>query len=484
MSLRLKFNLLLSLTIALLTGALVWQQVHSTRRGVHEEIEVASLVAGKVLARVNEVYQDSGSQAMLIFLDRLGRVPANDITLYDQQGKVLYRSPPTQYKAGRAAPVWFAKLVSPVDTDKSFDLRNGQLVVRSDASRAALDGWDEFKLLLAIIGIGFLLLLLLAYWVIGRAMAPFNRITEGLQSVQAGNYQTRLPELRGAEANTVGKTFNAMVDSVSESLAAREAAAHANAELARNRELTHEIQRRIEHEHKSLARELHDELGQHVTAIKSMGVSISRRASDEQSPIGQAASLIVESADRIHLVVRDMLTRLRPVSLDQFGLADALGDLIADWRLKYPEMQFTLRIGPGLEEMPAAVATAAFRIAQESITNAVRHSGAQLVELNLRSLDNMLVLQIQDNGSKAQQEPLTPGFGLSGMDERASAVGGQVEFGRTRAGGVQIRARLPLVETDDLTKENVGDVDLAASPAPSQIVNSPLVHERPSGGQS
>ncbi|MFK7964158.1 MAG: ATP-binding protein [Burkholderiaceae bacterium] len=454
MSLRLKINVLLTVLIALLTVALVTQQLRSTRTSVHEEVELAGLVAARVLARVNQVYKEAGSEGMLPFLEGLGRVPANDIRLLSSEGELLYQSPPTQYKVGREAPAWFAKIVSPDDHDQTFELQDSQLVVRSDASRAALDGWDNAKVLLAIVGIGGLLLNLLAYWIVGRAMAPFNRIAEGLEAVQAGDYQTRLPELRGREARAMGHTFNAMVDSVNDSLAAREAAAHATAELARNRELTSEIQRRIEHDHKALARELHDELGQHVTAIKSMGVSIGRRTSESESPIAQAAGLIVQSADRIHAVVRSMLTRLRPVSLDQFGLADALGDLIADWRTQHPQMQFTLRIGPGLESMPAQVATAAFRIAQESVTNAVKHAGAGLIEVNLRSLDNMLVLQVQDNGQGLGDPSLKPGFGLTGMRERATALGGAVEFGRSRLGGVQVRARLPL--TDEVEQTPAG----------------------------
>lgn len=446
MSLRLKINLLLTVLIALLTVALVTQQLRTTRTSVHEEVELAGLVATRVLARVNQVYKEAGSEGMLPFLEGLGRVPANDISLYGQDGALLYQSPPTQYKVGREAPAWFAQIVSPPDHDQTFELLDGQLVVRSDASRAALDGWDNAKILLAIVGFGGVLLNLLAYWLVGRAMAPFSKIAAGLEAVQAGDYQTRLPALRGAEAKAMGLSFNAMVDSVNDSLSARETAARATAELARNRELTSEIQRRIEHDHKALARELHDELGQHVTAIKSMGVSIGRRTPDTESPVAQAAGLIVQSADRIHTVVRSMLTRLRPVSLDQFGLADALGDLIADWRLQHPEMQFMLRIGPGLEQMPSQVATAAFRIAQESVTNAVKHSGAGLIEINLRSLDNMLVLQVQDNGQGPVDPAMTAGFGLTGMHERATAVGGSFEYGRSRSGGVQVRARLPLSE--------------------------------------
>lgn len=449
MSLRLQINLLLTLIISLLAAALLWQQVRTTRISVGEEIEASARVSTTILQRVADDYRMLGTAGMHEFLKDLGRVRANDVYLFDAQGQEIYRSPASDYKSGREAPAWFARQVAPQPESRILSLDDGRLEIRPDASRAILDGWEDFQALLAIIGIGFVALNLIAFWMVGRAVAPLTQVVAALRSVQAGNLQTRLPLLRGREANALGTTFNAMVDSVSENIRVREQAAQAKAELAQNRELTREMHERIEHDHKALAHELHDELGQHVTAIKSMGVSMSRRIADRDPALAQAARLIVESADRIHAAVRSMLTRLRPVSLDQFGLADALTDLVSDWRIQHPEKQFVLRIGPGLDKIPARVATAAFRIGQESVTNAVRHSGAKQIHINLRLLDSMLVLQVEDNGIglgaglPPANAPDT-GFGLSGMRERAGALGGQLEIGESRAGGLLVRARLPI----------------------------------------
>ena len=444
MSLRFKINLLLLLIFALLASALVWQQLRSTRVDVQQEFAMAGTVASRVLARIGEVNQDAGAAAVQTFLERLGRVPAVEITRYDQLGKALYRSPPNPNPLGREVPAWFMQLLSPAQTDQRLDLADGQVVIHPSASRAALAGWDECLLLLAIVGGGYLLLSLLVYWLIGRAMKPLHRVVEALHQVGEGNYQTRLPTMHGAEARALGRTFNDMAASIDRNLTARAAQARTEGEQARNQAQRQAMQRRIDHEQQAFGRDLHDELGQHVTAIKSMGVSISRRVADDQSPIAQAADLIVASADRVHAGMNDMVTRLRPVALDQLGLADALGELITDWRGKLPQMQFTLRIGPELDQVPPEVATAAFRIAQEAVTNAVRHSQAQLIEVNLRAVDAAIVLQVQDNGQGPPEGRLEPGFGLTGMLERASLVDGVVEFGRSRLGGVQVRARLPL----------------------------------------
>lgn len=461
MSLRLQINLLLTIIISLLAFALLWQQVSATRASVHEEIEAAERVATRVLARVSQTNRSSGSAGMLTFLGDLGRLRAIDIKLIDAENHELYASPKSTYKAGNEAPQWFARHVSPARKASVFSLINGQLLVQTDPSRAALDGWDDFKRLLWALGIGFVLLNLLAYWLVGNATRPFSQIMSALHKVKGGDYDIRLPALGGTEANAIGQAFNGMAQSVKESIEVREQAASAAAELAvnrdkatratqelaQNRELSQEYQQRVEHDHGELARELHDELGQHVTAIKSMGVSISRRVTDSDPAIAQASTLIVESADRIHLAMRGILSRLKPVSLDQFGLADAISDMVSDLRLQHPDKKFTVRIGPGLDVIAGQISTTAFRIVQESLTNAIRHAGASTIDVNLRMLNDALVLQVEDNG--IGMPPLsaqTQGFGLNGMRERTTVIGGQLDVGKSRMGGVVVRATLPLTQ--------------------------------------
>ena len=442
MTLRFQITAALVLIITLIAAGLAWQQVRAIRISLAEEIETAGHIATQVMSGVNDIFQKEGSRPMKKFLSRLGRLRAHDIILFDPYGSVLYRAPASTYLTDQKVPEWFVESVAPTNSVRAFSLSNARLLLRTDATKATQEGWIEFKRLLAGIAIGFVLLNLLAYWLVGRAMAPFTRIKTALLAVEKGDYTTQLPELPGAEAKAIGNTFNTMVHSIRDSIVAREAAARTSAELAKNRQLTQEMRQHIEHEHTLLAQELHDELGQHVTAIKSLGVSISRRSASENSDVSNAAGLIVESADRIHAAMRQMLTRLRPASLDQFGLKDALDDLVSDWSIKHPSKKFIFTSNGDTTDISPLVATTAYRIAQESVTNAVRHSGASRIKISLQT-DDHLSLQIEDNGCGIINSESGTKFGLTGMMERATAIDGALKIGQSDSGGVLISAVLP-----------------------------------------
>jgi two-component system sensor histidine kinase UhpB len=112
---------------------------------VREEIAAANIVATQLLSRVAQTYERDGPLPVLLFLKYLGRVRANEITLVDAHGGVLYRSPPATYKAGREAPAWFSALFLPQTSPRVFALAGGaELRVEANATRAVLDGWDDF----------------------------------------------------------------------------------------------------------------------------------------------------------------------------------------------------------------------------------------------------------------------------------------------------------------------------------------------------
>src|SRR6202034_4889697 len=99
--------------MSLFIGTVVYQQVQDTRSSVREEIEGSNQVAAQLFTRVSWVYDVAGLRGMLSFLDQLGRVRANDVSLYDPAGKLVYASPASVYKVGREAPAWYTALVAP-----------------------------------------------------------------------------------------------------------------------------------------------------------------------------------------------------------------------------------------------------------------------------------------------------------------------------------------------------------------------------------
>ncbi|MCY7317228.1 MAG: methanol utilization protein MoxY, partial [Ramlibacter sp.] len=106
MSLRLKINLIVGLLTLLFVAGLLALQIDNLRDSVHEEVVAANQVAAQLLKHVAVVHAAEGSPPMLSFLRGVGRVRSNDITLTDSQGRTLYQSPPSRYKAGRDAPRW------------------------------------------------------------------------------------------------------------------------------------------------------------------------------------------------------------------------------------------------------------------------------------------------------------------------------------------------------------------------------------------
>src|SRR5690606_36266017 len=116
---------------------------------------------------------DQEPERLVEFLDELGRVRAHDITLTGPDGQVLYRSPASTWKVGREAPAWFARLLTPDEPRQRFELAGGgALLLEVDASRAVLDGWDDFLVLLSIAAVMLVVVNAAAFALVRRALKP------------------------------------------------------------------------------------------------------------------------------------------------------------------------------------------------------------------------------------------------------------------------------------------------------------------------
>jgi two-component system sensor histidine kinase UhpB len=445
MSLRLKINLIVGVLTALFVVALLGQQFRSMRAAVGEEVVAANRVASQLLNRSTWSYSAQGVGAMQSFLQGVGRVRSNDIRLYDAQGRELYRSPPSPYKPGRDAPEWFARLVAPSPTVQSFDFPDGRLVVRSDASRAVLDAWDEFRDLAVAAAALLLVLNALVLWAVGRAVRPFGRIVDALNDLQAGRFDVALPPLPGREAAAIGAAFNRMVAVLGDHLEAERRAIRAERELSDRRELAHWIEQQIEHERRLIARELHDELGQSVTAMRSIALSIARRAGPGDPSTQQAAQVIADEASKLYDAMHGLIPRLAPLVLDRLGLEAALRDLVERIRRSQPGVAVELHVALGDAEVGVDAALAVYRAAQEGITNALRHAQPTRLQVRVESRDGQLMLEVRDDGQGPPPQPLPiPGhYGLRWIAERVEALGGDVRLERAAPRGAQLCVRLP-----------------------------------------
>jgi signal transduction histidine kinase len=201
-----------------------------------------------------------------------------------------------------------------------------------------------------------------------------------------------------------------------------------------------------EHERKTLARDLHDELGQYVNAIKLDAVSI-REAAADRPAIRETARAVIANVDRVYEVLRGLIRQLRPVGLDELGLVAALENCVNEWRSRLPSAQIEMACGPELDSLVESQALVLFRLVQEALTNVARHSSATRVRIQIGRAASApgIDISIVDNGLGADLSLPRSGLGLIGMRERVAALGGSIAVSTTSgAAGFEVRAFLPL----------------------------------------
>jgi PAS domain S-box-containing protein len=223
--------------------------------------------------------------------------------------------------------------------------------------------------------------------------------------------------------------------------------------LNENRRLMQNLFTVQEKERRFIVGELHDELGQWISAIYAEAETISNHANKE-SIIYPCAQSISESTQKMHQVIRKMLHELRPPLLDTLGLKDALLELKKQWCSHHVYISLEFRVEGDLTKLGEQLNITIYRIIQESLNNICSHSDATSAEVCLRretgktSAVDMLVLNVKDNGKGYDTNQANPGIGLLGMRERAISAGGKFTVNSSPNNGTQIHASLPIPKNE------------------------------------
>lgn len=446
MSLRLQVNLVLASVIAVFVCALLALGVLNTRASVAAETLAAHKVATYLMEKIAVMYHDASLPRVESELRRLGHVRSAEITLYGPADQLLYRSPPATYKAGRYAPRWYSRLVAPAPMTSRIGFADATVVIRADASRAVLDGWDA-SVSLTRIGVVVLVLgNLLVFWLVGRATRPFRTIVAALERMEAGDYRTRLPDLHGREAGKIAHAFNRATQAIEDNLSARNEAAAATLRAEYHRSLAVAVQERLDNERRRFARELHDETSQSITAIRSMALALAQAdPGDHADTSRETVRLIAATAGELYAAVHNLIPRLDAPDLEQLSLAEAIAERVPYWQREYPGVAITTSLSLPADALGTSYALAAYRIVQEAVTNACRHAGARRIEVAISHTDKSLRVEVCDDGRGLAADWQRPGhFGVRGMRERAEALGGSVVVENRAEGGARVRADLPL----------------------------------------
>lgn len=215
-------------------------------------------------------------------------------------------------------------------------------------------------------------------------------------------------------------------------------------QIVQNTQLAKQLIRVQEDQVRHIARELHDEFGQTLTAIK-INAHILENAKSI-TLVGRYAKDITTQADVLYKTMRDMIQRLRPESLDMFGLKVAIEQCLLAFHLDEQSIELDLSIEDSVNHVEEIYSIASYRIVQELANNAIKYAKLTRLKVRLEVLDKHMHIIVQDNGIGFDPLAHKLGFGLSGVDERVRSLGGILDISTVIGQGVKVDARIPLEE--------------------------------------
>ena len=195
-----------------------------------------------------------------------------------------------------------------------------------------------------------------------------------------------------------------------------------------------------------MARELHDELGQYVSAVKIFAQNIINRSKGKDKNIEESALSVTSAANQIYDGMHSIIRQLRPGSLDNLGLAETLKDMVSGWRSQHSAINIDLFVGESLGHLGEAISINVYRIIQEAMNNCLKHAEAKNISISLDNKKKQLALVFKDDGVGFDTTLLakTKQFGLIGMQERVKSLNGIFSIKSTPNKGTLINITIPL----------------------------------------
>ena len=337
----------------------------------------------------------------------------------------------TRFRAdvSNAQKAWLWVLLRPDMWERALpisaaDPDRGSVLIVSDPADELEEIGAEFAFVsLLLVGLTCIFVGLV-WWSVSRAMHPLHLLQSGLGRLEHGDFTATLPPFAIPELSPIGETFNHLASTMQRT-------------QRDNDLLIGKLISLQETERRELAHELHDELGPCLFGIKSEAACMGKMASTlTEQETQNRSSIIVKLVDDLQNMNRRILARLRPIALAELGLLAALERLIEDWRDRSPEIEWSFHCGRFSAEPAADHALALYRVVQECLTNAARHSGAKVVTVELDCAERTRLV-IVDDGCGIGAD-IKRGFGLLGMRERVHAVGGEMEISNNADGGAHI----------------------------------------------
>jgi two-component system sensor histidine kinase UhpB len=369
-----------------------------------------------------------------------------------------------QQPAEGDAPAWLSRMAEPSPGVEIPVRVNGQdfgnLVIAPRADHEAEEIWESIETMTVVGGGLAIATVLLMSLLVGHLLKPIRTVGDALMTLDRGRYDVAVPEAGPPEIADICRKLNRL-------------AATLESTISENRRLAERIICVQDEERKDLARELHDELGPYLFAIRAavtaLKTELKRGGKDLTKPL-QTCDQLVERVEMIQRVNRRVLQKLRPMGLEEFGLKAKLKSLVALMQENHLEATINLDVADDLPPCDQTSNLTIYRVVQEGMTNAFKHANASIIDIGVAPAVNQIVqsphadpprqvvrVSVSDDG-RGLPDALKPSYGIAGMSERVQATGGEIRLTNRPSGGATLEAWIPVsapeMETGTSTQQS------------------------------
>ena len=324
-------------------------------------------------------------------------------------------------------PYWFVFLIEKLSEEIFFSKINidqrgevtGYILIKPEPIYEYAEIWQQIKVGLWIIGAFLILINIVVLILFSHMIKPINKIIEGFEKLEAGNYKSKINKSNILELDIIGKKFNSMINNLRE-----------------NNDKIHKLSQNLinvqEQEKSELARDLHDELGQSLTALQAEAASISK--STKKSSRDDAIFNVIQLSKNMMLSTREIIKKLNLGLIEDLGLESALIELFENWKRRFKGVKFEYKIeDKALRKITKQETAHLYRIFQEALTNIAKHSEPKNIKISIKSLDGKgkIRILIRNDGIKTEFSN-KDGLGLIGIAERVDQIDGSLEIIKKR----------------------------------------------------
>jgi two-component system, NarL family, sensor histidine kinase UhpB len=447
LSLRARINVLLALVLALGLAVNVARLVMEAAPRVQAEDQSMTRLAREfveaIVGGLNESADPKARLGQIIGdLRRLRHVSIS----WQADGNVA--APPVDAPEvgpdALSVPAWFVALVHPAKTSVSVPVsiqgRNSALVITSIPNDEIAEIWDGILTQLEVGSAVALALFLVTTTVVGRALAPLNSLSQAMTQIESGHYDVHIEPSGAPELAAICTKLNHLATTLG-------AAVEEKRQLAERAVSLQDLER------EEIARELHDEFGPYLFALRVHAGALMRLAkapAPDADGVRKHGGAILDQINELQKFTRRILERLRPVGLAELGLREALGALQRLWNDSHPDIAIETTISHTLGERGETADLTIYRVVQEALTNVFRHAKATAVNVSIEPAElpaggqghrDCALVRVSDNGRGLRPDQKF-GLGLTGMRERILALGGTLTVA-SGEDGVTIEALVP-----------------------------------------